>query len=301
MKILPWLIFLVSSIAIAFLHPYIMGKCTELDFPSSMGEFGDMYGVLNPIISALAFFGVMYSLHQQNMQLELQREDLKNQRQDLKLQREEMEKQRKVSETQTIQFEEQVKLAKNAQLVDELYRKLSMATQLSESITFSYTHNSGILPSERIEEKGSRAVRSMHIRSLERFNGMDESKASVERNRNYFLDRYENMACWHGSIMETIRFVFDKFDEAKRDAYVQTITSTCSTPYKFFVYLFAGAENPEDGRNYRRYFIEHNIVPNRILPAIMQNEEFMRIFDETLIKASSHNDAMRNCSNGQTP
>lgn len=282
-------------------YPHVLKWGVNCNDVTKLGAFGDMFGPLNPLVSAFAFIALVFSLCIQQHQLKLQRKDLRYQRVELGLQRGEMVKQREVSEAQTKQFESQVNLEKTAQTTDELYRRLSIVIQLGESITFSYTHNSGMLPSERVEERGARAVRSMHIRALERLYGMDGSKASMERNRNYFLDRYENMACWHGSIMETIRFVFDRFDEVKREAYVQTIVSTCSTPYKFFVYLFAGAENPENGLNYRRYFIEHNIVPSRILPAIMQNEEFMSMFDETLIKASSHSEAMRNCLNGHTP
>ena len=48
------------------------------------GQFGDMFGTLNPLFSGLALFGVIYSIHLQSQELALQREELTNNRLELK-------------------------------------------------------------------------------------------------------------------------------------------------------------------------------------------------------------------------
>ena len=61
MKFYPWLICLIISIGTVFLYPIVLSEITGLNYTGSMGEFGDMYGLLNPIISTLAFLG--YYIH----------------------------------------------------------------------------------------------------------------------------------------------------------------------------------------------------------------------------------------------
>lgn len=51
--------------------------------PAKASEFGDSFGMVNAIISALAFGGIIYAIS-------LQREDLKTQKEDFELNREEI-------------------------------------------------------------------------------------------------------------------------------------------------------------------------------------------------------------------
>lgn len=44
---------------------------------SKRGQFGDMFGAINALFSGLAFAGIIYSIRQQNEDLEIQREVLK--------------------------------------------------------------------------------------------------------------------------------------------------------------------------------------------------------------------------------
>ena len=46
MKFYPWLICLIISIGTVFLYPIVLNEITGLNYPGSMGEFGDMYGLL---------------------------------------------------------------------------------------------------------------------------------------------------------------------------------------------------------------------------------------------------------------
>lgn len=107
-------------------YPHVLKLGAVCNDVTKLGAFGDMYGPLNPLVSAFAFIALVYSLCMQQHQLKLQRQDLRYQREELGLQRGEMVKQREVSEAQTKQFEAQVNLEKTAQTTDELYRRLSM-------------------------------------------------------------------------------------------------------------------------------------------------------------------------------
>ena len=276
------------ALFIAFVYPFLIHFFTKLDLPGNIGEFGDMYGVLNPVISALAFFGVMYSLFLQQKQIRLQREDLKNQRADLKLQRDEMVKQREVSEAQTRQFESQVRQAKTAQKVDELYRRLSIVVQLGTVISTSYDRSRNDVFIERVSETGICAIRRFHIMILQKLFSIADKKATMESESGYFLDRYEIMASWVGAMMDVLHYTVNNFDSLRAIEFVRTIMSTCSNPHKFFIYLYAGAENHEMGQQMRCYLLNNGFIPRRIIPVAILDNEFMVDFDRMLMAASSY-------------
>jgi hypothetical protein len=247
-----------------------------------------MYGPLNPLVSAFAFIALVYSLSMQRHQLKLQRKDLRNQRDDLKLQRDEMEKQREVSEAQTRQFEAQVSLAENAQKVDELYRRLSIAVQLSDSITVSHKRECNGQFVERINEVGPRAVRDFHMHMLQRMYYLENNKLAIQEDKHFFLDRYENLACWHCAMMDVLQYAIDNFEQPLAEKYVQTIMSTCSNPHKFMIYLYAGAENHVVGQKMRQYLLRIGAIARRIIPDFIVDEEFITEFDDMMRLSSKY-------------
>lgn len=56
----------------------------------SFGTFGDSFGALTSLFTGLAFVGLIITLRQQKLQIEMQREDLKLQRDEMKAAREEL-------------------------------------------------------------------------------------------------------------------------------------------------------------------------------------------------------------------
>lgn len=288
MKFYPWLICLIISIGTVFLYPIVLSEITGLNYPGSMGEFGDMYGLLNPIISTLAFFGVLYSLYMQQKQLKLQREDLINQREELELQRAEMVKQREVCEAQTKQFEAQVRLAEVDQKIDEFYRKLSIVIQLSEGITHSRTREKGGVFIERITETGVRAVREIHMGILQQLYNIAENGIAMDTGCHYFVPKYENVACWSESVIDIMRYIINNFEKSSWDTYTRALMSTCSNPHKFLIYLFAGAQCHEEGKELRYFLLNNNIIQQRIIPDFLLNENFLVEFDEMLIEGSTY-------------
>ena len=282
-----WMILLpILAVVGICAYPYILKLCVSCEDINILGSYGDMYGPLNPLVSAFAFIALVYSLAMQRHQLKLQREDLRNQRDDLKLQRDEMEKQREVSEAQTRQFEAQVKLAENAQKVDELYRRLSIAVQLSDSITVSHKRECNGQFVERINEVGPRAVRDLHMHMLQRMYYLENNKLAIQEDKHFFLDRYENLACWHCAMMDVLQYSIDNFEQPFAEKYVQTIMSTCSNPHKFMIYLYAGAENHEAGQSMRRYMLRVGAIARRILPDFIVDDDFITEFDEMMRSSS---------------
>jgi hypothetical protein len=72
--------------------PSIVRAVTRME-PKTAGEFGDMFGAVNALISGLAFLGVVVAILLQRQELGLQRKELKDTREVLSQQRTEMQMQ----------------------------------------------------------------------------------------------------------------------------------------------------------------------------------------------------------------
>ncbi len=292
MRITPWLIFLLVSTTIAFIYPYLIHSFTKLDLPGNIGEFGDMYGVLNPVISALAFFGVMYSLFLQQKQIRLQREDLKNQRADLKLQREEMVKQREVSEAQTRQFEAQVKLAEKGQKIDELYKRLTIVVQFAEEVVFASLKTS-ISYDERqkqaeMSEKATRAIYMIQVNLKAILRTCYKGLQTLQAKREYIYDRFLNVERWLEALLSIIQYVRYSFNEEESVEFAKMIMSTCSNSQKFLMFAFAGADDHDRGEDIRSFLIEKQIVSQEIIPDMLLDAEFRCKLDDLIRSMNTH-------------
>lgn len=68
-------------------------------FPEAAGLWGDSFGFVNALLSALAFAGVLVTLWMQRRELQLQREEMQLNREEMKATREEHERMAKAQET----------------------------------------------------------------------------------------------------------------------------------------------------------------------------------------------------------
>lgn len=114
-------------------------KCNEnnneLSDEEAKGLFGDSFGAVNALVSALAFAGVIVSLY-------FQRKDLKLQRQDLLLQHQELELTRKEMEEQTAEFEKQNETLKIQRFENTFFNMLSQFQEIVNSLSIRYVeHN----------------------------------------------------------------------------------------------------------------------------------------------------------------
>lgn len=84
-------------------------------------EFGDMFGALTCLFSGIAIAGVIAMLRQQH--------------EEMKETRDEFAAQTKQFKAQTKQFNEQIELARQAQKIDEFYRRIALLKQQIEILT----------------------------------------------------------------------------------------------------------------------------------------------------------------------
>lgn len=274
-------VFIGSVIILATIfYPWLITKCTGLNYPDKIGEFGDMYGVLNPIISALAFGAFILSLFMQQEELRLLRKEMKNAL--------------KESKKQTKQFMAQVKISTDAQIKDEIYRMLSIAMQSSDNTTYAFEKSATFVnESAHITYTGNRAIRKMQINLLNilpKTENIEElSRFFIER-KGYLLDRYENMANWINAILNIIQYI--NLHLNKKEAatpYANRVMSSFSNPHKFFLYLYAGAEDKEKGRQFREFAIANKLIDKRILLPFMLKPDIMEKLDDALFMASTFN------------
>lgn len=273
-----FIIFLIILLVIGF-YPFIMSKFTNLPLPDNLGSYGDMYGVLNPIISAIAFTAFVYSIIVQLKEYALQRT--------------EMQRAIKESKEQTKQFIQQVKISKDTQIKDELYRMLSLIKQSADSVSFTYDiYDSKTNERKTITLTGQSAIRKIHINLLCKLSNMGE--ITPESNcfyniRNYLLDRFENSACWIGGLIHLLEYIIRQYDQHKAYFYTKRVMSIFSNPHKFLFILFAGAEDPTKGDIIRNYLISNKIIDSRIILPFMTDKEIMNSLDNTLLAASTYN------------
>lgn len=104
----------------------------ELSDEEAKGLFGDSFGAVNALVSALAFAGVIVSLY-------FQRKDLKLQRQDLLLQRQELELTRKEMEEQTAEFEKQNETLKIQRFENTFFNMLSQFQEVVSSLSIKFS------------------------------------------------------------------------------------------------------------------------------------------------------------------
>jgi hypothetical protein len=123
---------------------------------------------------------------------------------------------------------------------------------------------------------------------LQRMYYLENNKLAIQGDKHFFLDRYENLACWHCAMMDVLQYAIDNFEQPLAEKYVQTIMSTCSNPHKFMIYLYAGAENHVVGQKVRQYLLRIGAIARRIIPDFIVDEEFITEFDDMMRLSSKY-------------
>lgn len=262
------LLFLVLLLVVCIAYPFILRGLMHWMNPGRLDKYGlvgDMFGALNAFISGCAFCGVIFSLHQQKIQLELQREDLKLQRNDLALQREEMQKAREEAERQTEQFEKQVQIGKKTQFADDFFRRIELLRAMQSSIVHTeipyntpliYHTEGSQVPKE---VTGMLAWKTMHdtIQKSLIWNG-DINDILVH------TEALPAIIAWHASISALIKDTIEYFQPRWREYnapdargeeahYIHILLHLLSVYQKdFLILLFDAMDDPEI-QDVRRY------------------------------------------------
>lgn len=121
---IPTIIVLITAILLGL--PIILVKYCGFNL-NTLGTYGDFFGSLNTLVSALAFGGLIYTII-------LQRKDLKLQHEELKLTREEMQRQAEAQEKTAKEQE------RHAQLLEEQLYK-----EIRPYLNVFMTHENGLL------------------------------------------------------------------------------------------------------------------------------------------------------------
>jgi hypothetical protein len=101
--------FVAIAIVVTFAYPAFIAWLNGFRTPDERSQFGDQFGALNALTSALAFGALIYTVI-------LQRRDLANQLTELQLQRKELELQRRELELQRQEMRDsRVELSKQAE------------------------------------------------------------------------------------------------------------------------------------------------------------------------------------------
>ncbi len=147
----PWILF--GSIIIVFVLSAIIILVSFSNW-TDRGAFGDMFGAVNALFSALAFGGVIYAILLQRKELSLQREELE-------LTRKELEKSADAQKKSSLLLEKQVKLMEETR-VDQLAKERKEAEPVislmkgtpyasGKKIVFTVRNSGGIIYYPKVE------------------------------------------------------------------------------------------------------------------------------------------------------
>ena len=106
-----------------------------------LGAWGDSFAPLTGIASTLAVVFAVWSVHEQQKQLELQRKELELQRKELGLTREEMAAQRSEMSAQRAAQEESARQQAQANRIASLANVIAMEKAKLDAIIFAHTSN----------------------------------------------------------------------------------------------------------------------------------------------------------------
>lgn len=112
------LLLLLFVIVLWSIYPIIIDKFIPAD--NNRGLFGDSYGALNTLFSGFAFVALIYTIIQQNIQLEMQKEELSLQRNELELTRIELNRSAVAQESTEKSIKNQAKLMEYSSRLDGL-------------------------------------------------------------------------------------------------------------------------------------------------------------------------------------
>ena len=121
--------------------PYIWGILVFPEWIPSVqdrGQWGDSFGIVTSFFTALAFIGVIWTIHQSNKQhreqLASQQKELRLQRKELELQREELTHTREEIKGQKEQLAAQNKTLRHQNFENSFFQLLSLYNDIIDTI-----------------------------------------------------------------------------------------------------------------------------------------------------------------------
>lgn len=230
---------------------------TEL---SEMGVFGDSYGALNTLFSALAFTGIIASIY-------FQREELKATREELAMTRKEMEHQGE-------QFDAQTRAMKFQVFENAFFSLLKLHLENTEAIII---HARGGL-----ELKGKLAIKELFNRysNCQRENG---ELLPVGIAYELFYEQYEEyIGSYFRTIYQVVKFVDSSEQPYKeRKRYVDVLMAQLSTHEVILLFLHIALKNKSSEVGEYDLIDRYNMLKNMSTGPLERNLQSERV-DELL-------------------
>ncbi len=174
------------------------------------GLFGDSFGAIHALFSALALAGVILAIFLQSRELELQRADLKFTREEIRGQKGQFEGQKIQFENQKLQFELQNETLIQQRFENTFFHLLTLHHELVGSIADRKTEKGEI-----VEISGRAVFASAYIPLKDRFRGLQaespNSKAALDADidliRKQFSWFHKRFGPYFGNFFSIIEFV----------------------------------------------------------------------------------------------
>ncbi len=208
------------------------------------GLFGDAFGAIHALFSALTLAGVILAIFYQSRELELQRADLKFTREEIRDQKVQFEGQKIQFEHQKLQFELQNETLIQQRFENTFFHLLTLHHELVGSIFDRKTEKG-----EAVELSGRAVFASTYIPLKNRYRGLQSDPpnspealdADINRIRKQFSWFHKRFGPYFGNLFSIIEFV-DKnkvgYLEVKQ-FYVDLLKAQLSDYELIFIFYYA--------------------------------------------------------------
>lgn len=218
---------------------------------ANAGVFGDSFGVITSLFSALAFAGVLFTIA-------IQREELNLQKKEAAESKDELIKQR---------FE------------NSFFQMLNMYNQILSEITFIDTRAQG-----HVAPKGRYALKKMKEEVISAFKARQVKNGSgIEQINKGFEQFYETKGIQLSHYFRFLNGIFDLIYQSKIDEkkfYVNLIKSQLSDQELFLMYYYALSDYSGD---FKKYLSEFKLMEN-MRPTDLDLEEHSSLISDVGFK-----------------
>ena len=247
------------------IYPVIMSCITDI---SKAGSFGDQYGAVNAIISGLAFAAFWASLQLQHRELKLQRQELR--------------RSNKEAEDQTKQFKQQVELARESQIKDEVYRRITLLRQQKADIIIHWKEQIDAYSSKETwrSASGIEATSKYYQHNIDILawihNRLPSNAADLIMRKNTHC---EAIFVWIRSFFALIDDIIStnkEYPESKA-RYISIVLNSLSSHEKALIFIFHEIFHDNHIEALMKYINKYYEPFQLVLPSKMRNADYIRI------------------------
>lgn len=241
-KFLKWGIGIISLVFVTYTAAllWFSAPISLLSLEKS-GQFGDSFGALTSIFTALGFLGIAYTIYLQNKQMKIQMDMLKNQQEELALTRDEIKGQK-------IEMDIQNRISRVQQFETTFFNMISNL------------NNNNL----EIYKKNSLGEEQNHIDKVESLTESIIKEKDEEKiiNTFYKISLYESKDThWIAtriSMIDQIIFFLDKNKTINEQFFYSNILRSNLTPIDTKILIASTLKNPKNPVNER--YLHHNIL-----------------------------------------